>query len=139
MGIFGKSDKQSSQQNGATVIPYGTHLIGGIDTKGSIHIDGKFEGVIASASYISIGKTGEFYGKIETKGISVSGFVDGNIDCEEMHILSTGKVIGELSYESLSIETNGIFDGKSDKKNFSIESRYEEVKKRIQGGFLSHK
>ncbi len=95
MGIFGKSNQQSSQQTGATVIPYGTHLIGGIDTQGSIHIDGKFEGVIASASYISIGKTGEFYGKIETKSISVSGFVDGNIDCDDMTILSTGKVIGD--------------------------------------------
>jgi len=139
VGIFGKSDKQSSQQNGATVIPYGTHLIGGIDTKGSIHIDGKFEGVIASASYISVGKTGEFYGKIETKSITVSGFVDGNIDCDEMHILSTGKVIGDLEYEKLTIEADGIFDGNGKRKNFSVESRYEEVKKRIQGGFLSHK
>ena len=136
MGVFGKSDQQSSQQTGATVIPYGTHLIGGIDTHGSIHIDGKFEGVIASASYISIGKTGEFYGKIETKSISVSGFVDGNIDCEEINILATGKVIGDLTYETLSIEPDGIFDGKSNRKNFSIESRYDEVKKRIQGGFL---
>ena len=138
MGIFGKSDQQSSQQNGATVIPYGTHLVGGIDTKGSIHIDGKFEGVIASASYITVGKRGEFYGKIETKNITVSGFVDGNIDCDEMHILSTGKVIGELTYEKLSIETNGIFDGVGKRKNFSIESRYDEVKKRIQGEFLKH-
>ncbi len=137
MGVFGKSNKQSSQQNGATVIPFGTHLIGGIDTQGSIHIDGKFEGVIASASYISIGKTGEFYGKIETKSISVSGFLDGNIDCNDMHILSTGKVIGELTYEKLTMEENGIFDGVSKRKNFSIESRYDEVKKRIQGGILT--
>jgi len=136
MGVFGKSDKHTSQQNGATVIPYGTHLIGGIDTKGSIHIDGKFEGVIASASYITVGKTGEFYGKIETKNISVSGFVDGNIDCDDMHILSSGKVIGDLAYETLTIDANGIFDGTGKRKNFSIESRYEEVKKRIQGGFL---
>lgn len=136
MGVFGKSNQQSSQQTGATVIPYGTHLIGGIDTKGSIHIDGKFEGVIASASYITVGKTGEFYGKIEATNISVSGFVDGSIDCEEMHILSTGKVIGELAYEKLTIESDGIFDGKGKRKNFTIISRYDEVKRRIQGGFL---
>ena len=139
MGIFGKSDKQSSEQNGATIIPYGTHLVGGIDTKGSIHIDGKFEGVIASASYISIGKTGEFYGKIEANSISVSGFLDGHIDCVEMNILSTGKVIGELTYERLVIEPNGIFDGKGKRKNLNIVSRYDEVKRKIQGTFLSQK
>jgi cytoskeletal protein CcmA (bactofilin family) len=139
MGIFSKSNKHSSENNGATIIPYGTHLIGGIDTKGSIHIDGKFEGVIASASYITIGKTGEFYGKIESKSVTVSGFIDGNIDCEQMHILSTGKVIGELSYESLTIDPDGIFDGKGKRKNLNVTSRYEEVKKRIQGGFLSQK
>jgi len=139
VGIFGKSDKQSSEQNGATIIPYGTHLVGGIDTKGSIHIDGKFEGVIASASYISIGKTGEFYGKIEANSISVSGFLDGHIDCVEMNILSTGKVIGELTYERLVIEPNGIFDGKGKRKNLNIVSRYDEVKRKIQGTFLSQK
>jgi len=45
MGIFGKANKRTVK-NGATVIAHGTCIIGGITTEGSVHIDGKFEGVI---------------------------------------------------------------------------------------------
>ena len=56
MGIFGKANKRTAQ-NGATVIAQGTCIIGGISTEGTVHIDGKFEGVILEADVISIGKT----------------------------------------------------------------------------------
>ena len=49
MGVFNKSDKGSTP-NGATVIAQGTCIIGGISTKGTVHIDGKFEGVIATVT-----------------------------------------------------------------------------------------
>ena len=43
-----------------------------------------------------------------------------------------------MSYEKLTMEENGIFDGVGKRKNFSIESRYDEIKKGIQGGFLNN-
>ena len=61
MGIFNNADKQATQA-GATIIAKGTTIIGGINTPGTVHIDGKFEGVILDADLISVGTTGEIIG-----------------------------------------------------------------------------
>lgn len=133
MGIFGGNDKRSQEQIGATVIPQGTHLIGGITTKGTIHIDGKFEGVISMAKYVIIGKTGEFYGKIEAENLSVNGYVDGKIDCDEIEILANGKVRGDLKYRHLTIEPKGMFEGQGKVKNYTLSSRYAHLQESIKG------
>ncbi len=75
------------------------------------------------AKYVVIGKTGEFYGKIEAQSISVNGYIDGKIDCNEIAILANGKVRGELKYNHLSIEPNGLFEGQGKLKNYTFSGR----------------
>ncbi len=136
MGIFGKANKRTVQ-NGATVIAQGTCIIGGITTEGSVHIDGKFEGVILEADLISIGKTGEVIGDIKANNLIVSGLLDGKIDCNEVQILPEGKVIGNMKYNELIIEENGKFEGQGIRKGSKLESRYDEVENKINNIILS--
>lgn len=135
MGIFGKANKRTIQ-NGATVIAQGTCIIGGITTEGSVHIDGKFEGVILEADMISIGKTGEVIGDIKANNLIVSGLLDGKIDCNEVQILPEGKVIGNMKYNELIIEENGKFEGQGIRKGSTLESRYDEVENKINNIIL---
>ncbi len=130
MGIFGKANKRTAQ-NGATVIAQGTCIIGGISTEGSVHIDGKFEGVILEADVISIGKTGEVIGDIKANNLVVNGLLDGKIDCNEVQILSEGKVIGDMKYNDLIIEENGKFEGHGMRKGSNLTSRYDEIENKI--------
>lgn len=136
MGVFNKSDKRSTP-NGATVVAQGTYIIGGISTKGTVHIDGKFEGVILEADVILIGKTGEVIGDIKANNLIVNGLFDGKIDCNEVQILSEGKVIGEMKYNELIIETNGKFEGKGIRKNSELKSRYNEIEQKINNIVIS--
>ena len=136
MGIFGKTNKRTVQ-NGATVIAQGTCIVGGISTEGTVHIDGKFEGVILEADIISIGQSGEVIGDIKANNLIVSGLFDGKIDCNEMHILAGGKVIGEMKYNELIIEENGKFEGKGVRKSSSLTSRYNEVENKISNIVIS--
>lgn len=124
MGIFSKTNKKSKLGNGTTVISNGTIIKGGIDTEGSVFIDGKFEGVIVAATSVVIGKSGEVLGEIRTKTLSVNGLADGVFDVKDINILSSGKVIGKLQYEDMIIEHNGTFEGKSKKKNSTLTSKY---------------
>ena len=130
MGVFNKSDKGSTP-NGATVIAQGTCIIGGISTKGTVHIDGKFEGVILEADVISIGLTGEVIGDIKANNLVVNGLFDGKIDCNVVQILEHGKVIGDMQYNELIIETNGKFEVRGIRKNSDLKSRYNEVEQKI--------
>jgi len=136
MGVFNKSDKGSTP-NGATVIAQGTCIIGGISTKGTVHIDGKFEGVILEADVISIGLTGEVIGDIKANNLVVNGLFDGKIDCNVVQILENGKVIGDMKYNELIIEANGKFEGRGIRKNSDLKSRYNEVEQKINNIIVS--
>mgnify|MGYP003982016693 FL=1 len=127
MGFFSKSNKSSSENTGTTIIAEGTHMKGGIDTQGSVYIDGKFEGVISSESSINIGTTGEFIGEIKSKSITVNGIVDGIINSDDIVILEEGKIIGKICYQSLSIEPNGVFEGEGKMRNSTLVSKYDQL------------
>ena len=131
MGFFSKSNKQSEVKTGATIIAQGTYIIGGISTDGTVHIDGKFEGVILEADIISIGKTGEVIGDIKANNLIVSGLFDGKIDCNEVQILSTGKVIGEIKYNELIVEPDGKFEGNGIRKGSTLRSNYHTIENKI--------
>ncbi|AXH08864.1 hypothetical protein CP960_01125 [Malaciobacter halophilus] len=139
MGIFGKTNKRTQQNSGATVIAAGTCIIGGISTEGTVHIDGKFEGVILEADVITIGQTGEVIGDIKANNLIVSGLFDGKIDCNEVHVLSSGKVIGEIKYNELVIEEDGKFEGQGIRKGSKLTSRYGEIEQKINNIIISPK
>lgn len=130
MGVFNKSNKGSTP-DGATVVAAGTCIIGGISTKGTVHIDGKFEGVILEADVISIGESGEVIGDIKANNLVVNGLFDGKIDCNEVQILADGKVIGEMRYNELVIDPKGKFEGRGIRKNSELKSRYNEIEQKI--------
>ncbi|MEA2017259.1 MAG: polymer-forming cytoskeletal protein [Campylobacterota bacterium] len=127
MGIFSKANKQPKQQTGTTVINNGTVLKGMIDTKGSLFIDGRFEGIIVAAQDVTIGKNGEVLGEIKSKVLTVNGTIDGLFDIEQVNILSSGRVVGKMQYDELIIEHNGIFEGEGKKKNSTISSKYNKL------------
>ena len=127
MGIFSKTNKQSESKASATVIGEGTFIRGGIETTGSIFVDGKFEGVIVAGESLTIGKTGEVIGDIKTKTLTVSGMLDGLIDAEDVNILQSGKILGKMQYQNLSIDKNGIFEGEGKMKNSTLVSKYKSI------------
>ena len=127
MGVFSKVSKRSEQQDGTTVINSGTTLKGMIDTKGSIFIDGRFEGIIIASQDVTIGKNGEVLGEIRSKVLTVNGLVDGLFDVEQINILGFGKVLGKIHYDELLIEQNGIFEGEGKKRNSTFTSKYNKL------------
>lgn len=127
MGIFSKASKRSEQQDGTTVINSGTSFKGMIDTKGSIFIDGRFEGIIVATQDVTIGKNGEVLGEIRSKVLTVNGMIDGLFDVEQVNILGFGKVIGKMQYDELLIEQNGVFEGEGKKRNSTLTSKYNKL------------
>jgi len=127
LGIFSKASKRSEPQDGTTVINSGTTFKGMIDTKGSIFIDGRFEGIIIATQDVTIGKNGEVLGEIRSKVLTVNGLIDGLFDVEQVNILGFGKVIGKMQYDELLIEQNGVFEGEGKKRNSTLTSKYNKL------------
>lgn len=82
-------------------------------------MDGEFSGLIHSDSTISVGRTGLIEGDVSAKKLVVTGRFMGTADCEEIEILSAGRVIGRIACKALVIERGSFFEGESRLKDAS--------------------
>lgn len=126
MGFFNKTNSKLSSYN-ATIIADDCNIVGGITTQSDVVINGKFEGAISSNQTVTVGEKGELYGEVKSDIIVIGGLVDGIIDANMIHVLSTGRALGKLIYSKITVEENGFFDGKTIVKGSSLQSRYAEV------------
>lgn len=87
-------------------------IIGNIEGKGNLRIDGTVEGDISYNGNIVIGETGKVIGSIKSNDISLAGTVNGNVVSQtKVVILPTGVLIGNLEVPSFIIHENAKFDG----------------------------
>ena len=88
---------------------------GELSFKGTLCIDGKFEGQIKTSDILIVSETGDIEADIEAGTVVCKGRVKGNILASqkiEMHPKS--KVIGDVKTPSLNIEIGAVLDGKCD-------------------------
>jgi cytoskeletal protein CcmA (bactofilin family) len=86
---------------------------GTIKTDKVIRIDGKVSGNIFAGGVI-IGETAEITGDIEGNIILAGGVVKGNINAaENMELLPSAKIFGDIKTNALSIAEGAQFYGKS--------------------------
>lgn len=101
-----------------TFIGKNTKLIGKIEAKGAIRIDGELDGNIAIGGNITIGTDGKITGNIEGDSVFISGTVYGNVKCkEQLRLGNTAKLFGDVEVKTLIIDENAIFDGKCKMEN----------------------
>lgn len=97
-------------------------IIGNIEGKGNLRIDGIVEGDINYNGNIVIGETGSVLGSIKSEDISLAGTVNGNIVSKtKLVILPTGILIGNVDVPSFIIHENAKFDGNCKMTNNEIE------------------
>ncbi len=101
------------QQGVETIIGPDTFFKGELNSKGTVRIDGVFEGTL-NADWIIIGEAGKVKGEINSRGIVIGGKVEGNINSTEtIEIKHKAQVSGEICTQKLSISEGAVFDGHS--------------------------
>ncbi len=95
----------------------------------NLNIDGFFKGNITSNGGVTIGKSGRIDGTILSEKLIVSGFIQGDVECNTLEILNGGRIEGNLLIANLIIEDGGIFEGISKRKDSGVlELKKEEFK-----------
>ncbi len=110
-----KRDNTMVSKNGFnnSTIGEGSSFEGKFYIKGSLRIDGKFEGEIKTDEELVVGETGRVKTNIRAKSVVIAGTVIGNIKAEnEVTLLATGMVKGDISTPVLTIQKGVIADGK---------------------------
>ncbi|MEO5358007.1 MAG: polymer-forming cytoskeletal protein [Nitrospirae bacterium YQR-1] len=96
-----------------TLIGVSSEIKGTINLKGTLRVDGFFEGNV-KADWVIVGEKGHIKGDIDAGGVIVGGLVEGNIKAGEyIEILAKGRVLGDVLTQKLAILEGGLFEGHS--------------------------
>lgn len=117
MGFF---DKAFSGSKGAHIFSgvdsiVGEHakFKGEISSKGSLNINGEFEGKISSDGEVIVSPGGKVVGEINGGTVIIAGRVDGNIAAREtLEVSRSGKVHGDLTGGKIVIEDGASYQGR---------------------------
>lgn len=115
-----------------SLIGDGSTFRGELEAVGPFRIDGRFFGKITSFGKVIVGKNGLSDGMIVAKTVIVGGTFNGDIFAEDnVAVLKTGKIIGNIYSCSVNMEEGVVFDGeckvlnKEDMKDLSDSKRKE--------------
>jgi cytoskeletal protein CcmA (bactofilin family) len=90
----------------------GTRFKGNISVRGSLRVDGEFNGEMKITDTLIVGKGGKIKGQIKVKNCVVGGVIDGILESEErVELQANAKFDGDLICKKLVIEEGVIFDG----------------------------
>ncbi len=109
------SNAASSNANSgsvASVIGTDLNVIGNLQSKGEIQIEGQVQGDLL-ASRIVIGPNAKITGGLVADDIVVHGTVQGSIRGLRVTLQSNSRVEGDVFHQSLAIEQGAYFEGKS--------------------------
>jgi len=95
------------------VIGNETVIKGEIVSKGTVRIDGRFEGNVA-ADCVIVGGEGNILGDIRAKSLIAAGKITGNVhSSESVEIQPKGEVSGDIYTQRLTVADGGVFEGRS--------------------------
>lgn len=95
-----------------STIGEGSIFVGKFFVHGSLQIDGKFEGEIRTEDHLIIGETGKVKTDIVANRVTVGGTLVGNIEAiEEVRLLETGRVLGNIVTPHLYVESGVVTQG----------------------------
>jgi cytoskeletal protein CcmA (bactofilin family) len=105
--MFSKDNEQLESFIGS-----GTEFQGELNVKGSLRVEGQFDGKV-NAPYVILAETGVIKGEVSAKKIIIEGKVEGNLRVQEIvEIKATGKVLGDIFTKKISITEGAKVNGK---------------------------
>ncbi len=88
---------------------------GNANFKGTVRIDGRFDGHIVAENTLIIGESGAVKGEISCESIICSGKIEGNvIASQKVQLLKPAVLIGGILTPSFSMEEGVLFHGTCD-------------------------
>ena len=94
-----------------TVIGPTASFQGTVRADGNIRIDGVFEGAIETAGNLIICDQAKILADIVAHNVSVAGAVKGNISANRVEVLESGRVWGDLTVNSFTLDDGGFVSG----------------------------
>jgi cytoskeletal protein CcmA (bactofilin family) len=112
-GMFGKTEKGAMTSGGGALSFIGADVTvtGNIGGKGSLHIDGRVDGDVGCSS-VTLGQNGQINGNLTADDARIAGTIAGTVAAKSLMIDATARITGDLSYDSVSVESGAMVEGR---------------------------
>lgn len=107
----GISINRVSYEQVESIISNDIVFIGDITAGGSMRFDGSLKGNISITGNLIVGRNAMINGTVSARNVHLLGTVEGVIECEQLRILSTGRLTGDAKIQSLVIDDGAMFVG----------------------------
>lgn len=109
--MFGEKSRGDSRE-GMTLISEDAFFHGSLVVKGSLRVEGAFEGDISDAVDVEIGAKGRVIGNLAAETVVIAGELVGDIVASRsVEILPNGRVTGDMRTPKLKIDEGAFYGG----------------------------
>ena len=111
--MFNKNERPTTRSGNGTMSFLGAEVTvtGSIEGQGNLHIDGRVDGDVTCATLI-VGNNGQVNGNITADDAKIAGTINGTVAAQVLTIEASARITGDLSYDSVSVETGAQVDGR---------------------------
>lgn len=110
--MFGEKGGRGDVREGMTLISEDAFFHGSLVVKGSLRVDGAFEGDISDAVDVEVGAKGRVIGNLAAESVVIAGEVVGDVVASRsLEILASGRVTGDVRAPKLKIDEGAFFEG----------------------------
>jgi cytoskeletal protein CcmA (bactofilin family) len=116
--MFGGRDEDNMSQKGgagggsASILGAGSHFKGSVKARGTLRVEGEFEGDAECKETLEVGKTGVVKANLDVKDAVIAGKVFGNIKATSRIELQAGSHLeGDIVTKRLVIDEGVFFEG----------------------------
>ncbi|MFO7758199.1 MAG: polymer-forming cytoskeletal protein [Roseovarius sp.] len=89
----------------------GSRIVGELSFPGTVELPGYVKGHVEAAAIV-IEETGEVEGELHAASVAIKGHFTGQIMGGNVKLHASARVVGDISYESLSIDSGAELEGK---------------------------
>jgi len=119
--IFGRKRKEIAPDTVETTIGPTTSFIGDFKSDGGVCVQGVLEGMLETAGNLVVEEQARIIADVTAHNVSVAGIIRGNIVANRVEVLSTGRVWGDVSVNSLLLDEGGFIQGRVNMQGEGLE------------------
>ncbi|MBN2644450.1 MAG: polymer-forming cytoskeletal protein [Desulfuromonadaceae bacterium] len=108
--MFSSSSKTNGSTAISTILGEGTQLTGEMTFKGTMRIDGQFDGNL-SGEHLVISASGKVIGDVVAISCLCHGEIQGNLTVDRLELKQGGRIDGTISADDLVVESGALMMG----------------------------
>jgi cytoskeletal protein CcmA (bactofilin family) len=126
-----KSAPGQLPKDAPSILSADLYIVANIETDGDVHVEGRLGGNV-NCQTLTLGCSGHIKGRVNCENAKIHGNLVGSLAANNVELMETANVVGDVSHEKLRVETGATINGFY--KNIDSAKLADQKVKALSGG-----